>query len=480
MRFGRVSAAVLLVVPFAHAAGTAAAPPPTLRERVTEPFVGVRLVERYLDEPRRLSVRVLEIDPDAEGIRFAMTPREPGLPHGDETTTQTTAAFVASIGAQLGFNGSFFRLEHHSQQRATNNISLIASGGDVYSPWEARMPHALAIARDGTPSLVTPADGDHFFNAVAGNVRLLKGGVLVPHPRMPGSGKMNDRHPRTAAGITAEGHLLVMTVDGRQPGFSEGVFLDELGELLRDAGAVEALNLDGGGSTTLVADLPGDARGPRLLNSAVGRGPVGSQRNNGVNVAVFARPAEGGERAEPLAVAGDVLEDFEADEGRFTGAYESGSTRGVDAKGSRVDRVQDAAAVGRGAQRLAVKAAGGGGPVEVRLLSAGGDPKQNAPFAPVGRLSLFAQNLGPAAVEVAPIIDDADGHERGVPRVVPSDLAWHPLHWDLADPDDWAPFAGGNGRLDAATVTMDALHASSRTGFVLLWDQLSRQPPPRR
>ncbi len=60
-------------------------------------------------------------------------------------------------------------------------------------------------------------------------------------------------HPRTAAGITKEGSLILMAVDGRQPG-SRGVTLEELASLMHDLGVVEALNLDGGGSTTLVVN----------------------------------------------------------------------------------------------------------------------------------------------------------------------------------------------------------------------------------
>ena len=58
-------------------------------------------------------------------------------------------------------------------------------------------------------------------------------------------------HPRTAAGRTADGHLIVLVVDGRQPE-SRGVDLVELAVIMRDLGAVEALNLDGGGSSALV------------------------------------------------------------------------------------------------------------------------------------------------------------------------------------------------------------------------------------
>lgn len=61
------------------------------------------------------------------------------------------------------------------------------------------------------------------------------------------------RHPRTAAGITASGELLLLTVDGRQP-HSRGMSLPELADYMVKQGAVQAINLDGGGSTTMVVD----------------------------------------------------------------------------------------------------------------------------------------------------------------------------------------------------------------------------------
>jgi hypothetical protein len=62
-----------------------------------------------------------------------------------------------------------------------------------------------------------------------------------------------DIHPRSAAGKTADGALVLMVVDGRQD-ISRGVYLEELATLMRSAGAVEALNLDGGGSSALVVN----------------------------------------------------------------------------------------------------------------------------------------------------------------------------------------------------------------------------------
>lgn len=62
----------------------------------------------------------------------------------------------------------------------------------------------------------------------------------------------DELHPRTAVGWTADGALLLVVVDGRQPGHSEGMSLKELADLMIGLGAAAALNLDGGGSSTLV------------------------------------------------------------------------------------------------------------------------------------------------------------------------------------------------------------------------------------
>ena len=62
------------------------------------------------------------------------------------------------------------------------------------------------------------------------------------------------RAPRTLAGWTPDGTLLLVTVDGRQAGYSAGMTMDEAAALMIGLGAVEAINLDGGGSTAFVVD----------------------------------------------------------------------------------------------------------------------------------------------------------------------------------------------------------------------------------
>jgi hypothetical protein len=61
-----------------------------------------------------------------------------------------------------------------------------------------------------------------------------------------------NRQPRTLAGMRPDGTLLLVTVDGRLPGWSVGMTLPEAARLMRSLGARDALNLDGGGSTTMV------------------------------------------------------------------------------------------------------------------------------------------------------------------------------------------------------------------------------------
>jgi exopolysaccharide biosynthesis protein len=74
-----------------------------------------------------------------------------------------------------------------------------------------------------------------------------------------------NRHPRTAVGVTVNNHLLLVTVDGRSSE-AHGMSIPELAELMMSLGARSALNLDGGGSTAMwlqehgVVSYPSDNR----------------------------------------------------------------------------------------------------------------------------------------------------------------------------------------------------------------------------
>ena len=88
-----------------------------------------------------------------------------------------------------------------------------------------------------------------------------------------GMGQLSSRHPRTALGYAQDGRLLLLVVDGRSDA-SAGATLGELARELQARGAHEALNLDGGGSTTLVVNglvvnTPSDPQGAREVASAL-------------------------------------------------------------------------------------------------------------------------------------------------------------------------------------------------------------------
>lgn len=99
--------------------------------------------------------------------------------------------------------------------------------------------------------------------AISGAPRLLKDSEISEEVM-----KRTDaltRHPRTAIGIKG-GQVVLMTVDGRQKGHSDGMTLYELADYMLDQGIENAVNLDGGGSTTMIARRQGDIL-PKLVNS---------------------------------------------------------------------------------------------------------------------------------------------------------------------------------------------------------------------
>ncbi|WP_230128819.1 phosphodiester glycosidase family protein [Bacillus sp. CECT 9360] len=91
--------------------------------------------------------------------------------------------------------------------------------------------------------------------ALGGRYTLVKNGQKV---QFTDSSFTTTRAPRTAAGIKADGSIFFLVIDGRQPGYSEGVTIFELRDLMFELGAVDALNLDGGGSSTLVSRTNGE------------------------------------------------------------------------------------------------------------------------------------------------------------------------------------------------------------------------------
>jgi exopolysaccharide biosynthesis protein len=120
------------------------------------------------------------------------------------------------------------------------------------------------------------ADWMRAFSILGGGPQLVKDGKvnITNLQEKITAAFVNDGHPRTAIAKLASGKLLLVTVDGRQPGESIGMSLPQLAGLLLELGAVEAMNLDGGGSTTMVihnkiVNKPSDQTGERPVSDAI-------------------------------------------------------------------------------------------------------------------------------------------------------------------------------------------------------------------
>lgn len=176
--------------------------------------------------------------------------------------------------------GTWGRLD--SDREATYVADRVALQGPESPTIDS--PGALVVAGRGTSDSVRAiltriaGSGDtvrvrvslrpfHPRYAVGGNGVLLRGGAVPARLDSVGNTGFRGRNPRTAVGFDSTGRrLLLVAIDGRQPGYSVGTSLRETAEIMRQLGAHEALNLDGGGSTTFVVPDLQNAEGVTIAN----------------------------------------------------------------------------------------------------------------------------------------------------------------------------------------------------------------------
>ncbi|NJM97584.1 MAG: phosphodiester glycosidase family protein [Phormidesmis sp. RL_2_1] len=231
-------------------------------------FSGIDYTRYTRESPRPLVFHVVSVDLTVPGIRFLVTP--PGAaPPGKETLADTVPGFLEAHGVQVAINGSFFypMHVHHPLDYAphvgegVNVVGLSISEGNRYSEVEAGWatlcivsPQEITIEASGE----CPANTVH---GLAGDRMIIKDGQIT---------SATDHHalyPRTVVALDqAKKTLWLVIVDGRQKGYSEGLSLAELAEELIQLGADQALNLDGGGSSTLAVEDNGQAR---VLNAPI-------------------------------------------------------------------------------------------------------------------------------------------------------------------------------------------------------------------
>lgn len=237
-----------------------------------------------------------------------------------ETTLQTVPDWAEANKATLAINANFFDLLSDARKASPSYTPNYFTGGPsdilgvslgsrgLVSPprvVEDRGDPALLIYADGR-ARITYVKSDELHGvvcAVAGigatDDRTIPGSLLVEAGKNTGATARvapRVRHPRTAAGVTADGRtLILLTIDGRQPRHSVGATLLELADLLIEFGAHDAVALDGGGSTSFYLKRPDGSIVTNNPSSGKWR-PVANHL--GLWVAPAAQPA-GAPTAEP-------------------------------------------------------------------------------------------------------------------------------------------------------------------------------------
>nr|BFE87489.1 hypothetical protein GCM10020093_100900 [Planobispora longispora] len=146
-----------------------------------------------------------------------------------------------------------------ARHRRHGRVALRARLGDL--DHEAR--HQGRRPADAAGRTLTP---DTY--VMGGGVGLVRNGRVRITAGADGHASVNmmlRRHPRTMVGVTRSGGLILVTVDGRNPGVSVGASMVEAAQLMRWLGAKQAINFDGGGSTAMVVghkviNRPSDGR----------------------------------------------------------------------------------------------------------------------------------------------------------------------------------------------------------------------------
>lgn len=262
-------------------------------------FQGVERATGEADqaEARLQKVSAVRVDLRDPDIEFFSTPSNGGRPL--ETTSESTSEFLVRHGLQVAINANFFTPCCAPGEKDLAGLAI--SRGETVSPQVQSHSGStvLLITKDNRASIVSTEKAiatDGVWTAVAGSGAVLIGGAK---PAMVPKEFILTAHPRTAVGVSKDGrYLILLTIDGRQEGYSMGATLGEVADWLRRFGAHDGLNLDGGGSTAMVM---AGAAGAVVLNHPSGAAKPGAgkagdgaksggQRSNGNNFGVWAKP----------------------------------------------------------------------------------------------------------------------------------------------------------------------------------------------
>lgn len=188
-----------------------------------------RWIERLFAGPQSLTV--LEIPP-ASACTFDV--EAPGA-------LTRTSAMATQRGALAALNGGFYNTKNGDP------VGLLRLDGALANPATAGQG-SLGVDARGHLHLAAREAGDWaaMHEALGAGPMLLRDGQVLDH----GDKQRNVRHPRSALGVKADGTVLWLTLDGRTDK-AAGTSHEETAQILQALGCRDALNLDGGGSSTL-------------------------------------------------------------------------------------------------------------------------------------------------------------------------------------------------------------------------------------
>jgi hypothetical protein len=259
-------------------------PRPLPIEQQRQLYPGIAYFRSVRLRPRPVILHAIRVDLTTPGLKFLVT-------LGDKSAklplkARTVSSFLQKYNLQVAINGDGFQPWHsntifdyypHSGDPVSPR-GFTASQGDDYAKG-SEDEVTLYISKDNQVSFNHPKDD--LYNAISGDRIILAGGEVVTN--LP---EDDIRQPRTAVGLDREGKtLLLLVADGRQPLYSEGVTLKELAAIMAGYGMDAALNLDGGGSSTMVAE--GWLGFPKVLNSPIDRHIPGLQRPVGNHLGIW-------------------------------------------------------------------------------------------------------------------------------------------------------------------------------------------------
>lgn len=211
-------------------------------------YEGVEYAEGTDTTPRLMKAFVMRVDLWNPAVQlFASHDNANGRL---ETDRETPPAFLISHGLKVAMNASFYA---GGGKQADIWGVLISNGTVVSGPYAAPFNSVLMFTQAKVPNIITTSTvPTGQYTAVAGAEIILQNGQIVIGP-----GLVN---PTTGYGISQDKrYLIMMVVDGRQPGWSEGCNYIEQAQWMLDFGAWDAVHMDGGGSSCMAKNVGGNA-----------------------------------------------------------------------------------------------------------------------------------------------------------------------------------------------------------------------------